>query len=154
MFRKEIGRFVALTVLIFAPGCIGPGSGEDFSAKLVGDYYLVRGSEHQIEIGIDGFVEENPPRIPAKIVECAVDRHFILAKRQGLKRRNPNDARDTFEVPDSEVFDYWILNTVERKTFGPMTISDFQAKARELGVTDGIVLRTVESYRDRAKRPH
>lgn len=144
-------QFAGLLGLLLLAGCdvptiaIGPGHA-DFSAKLAGGYFIHRTSGHQIMISPQGWSDETPV-IPTKVVECAVERHLILAKRQGLKRRSPNNPNDTYEEPDPTVFDYWILDTAAPKVFGPMSLDEFNAKRRELGVAETVGLRDVYSFR-------
>ena len=124
---------------------IGPGH-SDFSADLAGDYKLHRSSAHQVMISPDGWSSDTPI-IPTKVLECAVDRHLILAKRQGLKRRSPNNPNDTYEEPDPTVIDYWILDTSTPQVFGPMSEDEFKRKRRELGVSEKIELKDINSFR-------
>jgi hypothetical protein len=140
--------FLALTDP-FAPG------GGDFHVKLTDEYYLARSSAYQIGIGADQWGHEPlKPQIPSMVIECAMDRHFILAKRQGLKRRSPGDPNDSFEIPAPGVFDYWILDTSVPQGFGPMNLSDFQAKRKELGVPDSVQLEKVTTFLPpRLRRP-
>ena len=137
---------VAAAVCFLAPffiprGAFGPGP-SDFSAKLVGDYFIFRTSAHEIIISPESWTE-GTPEIPTKVVEYAVHRHLILAKRQGLKRRDPNRS---YEEPDPAAFDYWILDTSAPKVFGPMSLDQFSAKRRELSVPESITLKDVNTH--------
>ncbi len=142
----SIGTIVTLLLAAWftAHTPFGPGI-EDFSVKLAGEYGLYRNSAHDISISPEVW-NSTTPVIPTKVIECAVDRHLILAKRQGLKQRNafPND---TYEEPAPGVFDYWILDTNVPKVFGPMTLSQFNSKRKELGVPESITLKDVYAYR-------
>ncbi len=90
---------------------------------------------------------DGTPLIPTKVIECAVDRHLILAKRQGMKRRSPNNPNDPMEEPDPKVFDYWILDTSVPKVFGPMNLDQFKIKRLEFSVPEKITLKDVYDYR-------
>ena len=71
----------------------------------------------------------------------------MIAKRQGLKRRSPNNPNDTYEEPDPLVFDYWILDTRTPKVYGPLTVEQFTAKITELNVPSSLRLKDVYSFR-------
>jgi hypothetical protein len=115
-------------------------------AKLVGDYYLVRdkpwldASASRMMISPDHRSGE-PPIVPTGVIECAVDRHVILAKRHRLKRRSPNDPKDTYEEPDPAIFDS------APKVLGPLTLDEFNARRRELAVLESVTLKGVGSFR-------
>jgi hypothetical protein len=130
-------------LLLFSRG-FGPGI-EDFSAKLAGEYWLNRNSAHEIFISPEVWSSATPV-IPSKVIECAVDGNLILVKRQGLRRRN-SGPNDTYEEPAPGVFDYWILDTQTPKVFGPMSLAQFNAKRRELGVPDTVALKDVYRFR-------
>jgi len=149
--RQIIGCLSASVAVLLVIGCdipmIAIGSGyADFSAKLVGNYSVYRTSAHQIMVTPESW-DNSTPVIPTKVIECAIDRHFVLAKRQGLKRRSPNNPNDTYEEPDPSVFDYWVLDTSAPRVFGPMTQHEFDAKRQELGVVATIALKDVYSFR-------
>ncbi|WP_397385040.1 DUF3997 domain-containing protein [Prosthecobacter sp.] len=144
---------LSMTALVLLFTCLGPraivGPGlQDFAATLVGRYTLNRTSAHQVYIALDGGLGDDVPKIPTKVLECAVHQSLILAKRQGLKRRSPNDPNDTYQETDPMVLDYWILDTSgQGKAFGPLTFEQFEAKRRELGIPDSVALKDVYSYR-------
>ena len=87
------------------------------------------------------------PTIPTKVIECDADKRFIIAKRQGLKRRSPNNPNDTYEEPDTRVVDYWILDTSAPKVFGPLTLNEFNDQRKVLAVPSSLVLKDVYSFR-------
>lgn len=118
----------------------------DFSAKIAGDYYIHRTSSHQIMIAPETW-NDSVPTIPTKVIECDTDKRFIVAKRQGLKRRNPNDQNDTYEEPDPKDTDYWILDTAVPKVFGPLTLNQFEDKRKALGVPSKLTLKDVYSFK-------
>jgi len=68
-----------------------------------------------------------------KVVEVAWDDRWILAKRQQLRMDN--------------VFDFWILDTKEKKLYGPINETSFAAKRKDLNVSAGLELKDVYSYK-------
>jgi len=124
---------------------IGPGQ-DDFSVKLAGDYSLDRTSAHEITIAPEVW-NDSIPTIPSKVIECATDGRFIIAKRQGLKRRNLN-PKDTYKEPDPGVFDYWILDTNDpASALGPLSKADFDAKRKGLKIADTLTMKDIYSFR-------
>lgn len=137
-----------LILICCVEGCDIPGPGAaDFSTNLAGDYFLQRSSAHEVHITPSSGWSPETPIIPTKVIECAVDRHFVLAKRQGLKRRSPNNPADTYEEPDPYVFDYWILDTNAPRVFGPLDIEQFNRMKHEFGISESTVLKDVYSFR-------
>lgn len=124
-----------------------PGPGQsDFSAHLAGDYFLIRTSGLHVQISPQSHGDDTPV-IPSLVVECATDGRFIIAKRNGLKRRSPNDPKDTFEDRDPEVVDFWILDTNQPHVDGPLTEAEFISLRRSLGISESMVLRNVYEFR-------
>ena len=140
---------MTVAVLLGFVGCepvgFGPGV-QDFVVRIAGDYSIQRTSAHQIQIAPDGW-NDSTPIIPTKVIECNTDGRFVIAKRQGLKRRSPNNPNDTYEEPDPLVFDYWILDTRTPKVYGPLTVEQFTAKITELNVPSSLRLKDVYSFR-------
>jgi hypothetical protein len=129
------------------PGFRFPGPGHsDFSAHLAGDYSIYRTSGLNVVISPQGY-GPGTPVIPNLVVECATDGRFIIAKRNGMKRRSPNDPKDTFEDRDPEVVDFWILDTQQPHVDGPLTEAEFMKLRRSLGISESVVLRDVYEYR-------
>lgn len=126
----------------------GPGL-SDFSAHLAGDYSIHRNNALDIAISPNSY-DTSTPVIPSLVVECATDGRFIIAKRNGLKRRSPNDPKDTFEDRDPDVVDYWILDSKQPHVDGPLTEEDFIRLRRSLGIDESIVLRNVYTFRPAA----
>ena len=125
----------------------GPGSA-DFGAELIGDYELWRSSSLHVTITPKGIVSQSSPMVPPKVLECGFDDRFILAKRQGVKRRNPDDPQDTFEIPDESVVDYWIIDTKKPpKAYGPLSEAEFASRRLKLGVSSSISLKSIDAYR-------
>ena len=149
--KRKILITLAIAVFTVVVGCFyfatNFGAGAlDSSAKIAGDYYIHRTSSHQIMIAPETW-NDSVPTIPTKVIECATDKRFIIAKRQGLKRRNPSDPNDTYEEPDPKVTDYWILDTAVPKVFGPFTLNQFEDKRKTLGVPSKLTLKDVYSFK-------
>ncbi len=137
--------FMAAAVIILAlVQGVGPGV-QDFVAHIAGDYSILRSSAHQIQIASNSRIDSTPI-IPTKVIECDTDGRFVIAKRQGLKRRSPNNPDDTYEEPDPQVFDYWILDTRTPRVYGPLTFEQFTAKKKELALSPSLRLKDVYSF--------
>lgn len=119
----------------------------DFSADLVGGYAIHRTSGHQVQISPGAYEPTKTPIIPTKVLMCITYERLILAKRQGLKRRSPNDPNDLYEEPDPDVIDYWILDTSVPQVFGPMSLEQFKAKRLVLRVPESAKLKDVDEFR-------
>lgn len=127
----------------------GPGV-YDFSYKVAGNYVLERTSAHQVfVVPQDGWSNETPI-IPTKVVEIAWNHQFVIAKQQGLKRCYPDNPENTYEMPDENVFNYWILDTKQPKAYGPLDKQRFETMRKSLFVPDELVLKSVDSYRKMA----
>ena len=124
---------------------IGPGV-SDFSAELCGDYSIFRSSAHQIVI-LHRSYQYAAPIIPTKVVEVGHDNRFVIAKRNALERRSPDNPNDTYMQPTHDIFDYWILDTRIPKVYGPLTQEEFTQKRQELDVPDNVVMKDVYEYR-------
>jgi Protein of unknown function (DUF3997) len=112
---------------------LGPG-GQDFTKNLTGKYQLYRMSSHNIFIAPNGGWRGDDAIIPEKVLRLNEVDDFIIAERQGLKRRSPKDSLDTYMIPDSTVLDYWILNTRNNTVFKSLT------KQRLITILDSLKL--------------
>ena len=129
------------------PGFRFPAPGHsDFSAHIAGDYSIYRTNGLNVVISPQGY-GPGTPVIPNLVVECATDGRFIIAKRNGMKRRSPNDPKDTSEDRDPEVVDFWILDTQQSHVDGPLDEAEFTKLRRSLGISESVVLRDVYEYR-------
>lgn len=124
----------------------GPGT-SDFHAPACGGYSIWRTSAHQISVVPDDGWTASTPIIPTKVIECDFDDRFVIAKRQGLKRRSPGDPNDTYEEPDPSVFDFWILDTSAPKVFGPLSEAEFNRMRTELRVPTKLRLKDVYEFK-------
>ena len=143
-------KFYALLIIVFLSlallGCAGAG---DYNIDLHGGYSLIRSSAHMVTINkrINDSSWDSPI-IPAKVVQIATNDKYILAKQVGLKRRNPNNSSDTYEIPDETKVNYWIFQIKDGKTYGPLALDDFNKKKKEMSITSDLVLTDIESYKN------
>ncbi len=137
MIAAGVCGLFALAVFSIATVGIGPGL-TDFEAK-VGDAYLLRQtSAQQVDlVPISGWQEESET-IPPKVLACGVDARFLIAKQQKLDAKG-NQIRNNYQ--------YWIVDALKKKRYGPFTEQVFAAKRKELGVPDSIEFRSANSYR-------
>jgi hypothetical protein len=138
---------IIIAVCALGLGCdrgYGVG-GADFSARLSGSYYLSRTSTDEVMISPETW-NYSIPTIPAKVVECAVDGRFILAKRQAFKTTG-SDAEDIRKLSEPGAFDYWILDVREPRVFGPLQETAFARHRQQLGISDSIVMRDIYEFR-------
>ena len=137
---------IALLLIILAlSGCVpmvSPGHA-DFSAPLTGGYYIFRSSAHQITISPPKF---GMPEIPAKVVECNYTSQFIIARQQELKRRDPNNPKDSYMEPDPDGFYYWILDVKTPMAHGPLTFDEFTTMRKSLGIPEDLILKDVYEF--------
>lgn len=133
------------SIMVFLSGCFGPGM-EDFSYTVGSGYMLVRTSSHQISVvPIDGN-DGTKPEIKAKVVQIAWDERYVIAKQLGLKKAYPDNPNNSYEVPDENVVQYFILDTIDLKLYGGFDFDEFQQQEKELGITEKMVLKDVNSY--------
>jgi hypothetical protein len=145
VMKKHI-PFFSILLLVNCGG--SPFSGnDDFSAKLAGDYYIHRTSPNQINISPNSYDPTDTPIIPPKVVECDFNSRFIIARQQELQRRNPNKTNDHFMVPAPGKFHYWILDVNAPKAYGPLTLQEFTAQRKSLGVPESLSLKDVYSFK-------
>lgn len=143
-------KIIKLLLILAIPltstfSCFGPGV-QDFSTELTGNYSIFRTSAHNIMITPnDGFNDEIAI-IPSKVLRVNVFKNFIVAERQGLKRRSPNDNSDTYKIPDEKIKDYWILNTDENFVIGNLKFDSFKKKLDSLNIPSDIMLIDVNEY--------
>lgn len=122
-----------------------PGS-QDFSKNLVNDYMLLRSSNHNVSIMPKSPYKSNTPIIPTKVLELNVYKDYVLAYRQGLKRRSSNNQNDLYMIPNPNEFDYWILDTKSPVIFKKMDELDFKRIKDSLKIPQSIKLINVYEY--------
>ena len=126
----------------------------DFTAKLCGGYILARTSAHSVTIVPEKGWNDKTPIIFPKVIEVGHDKRFIVAKRNVMKQRNPDQTITSYDritnygmELDPGVFDYWILDTAAPIAYGPLTWEEYTDKRSELGIPDSVVLKDVYEYR-------
>lgn len=155
--RKLLIFFLGIALLILITGfarssqtaffSFGLGSGvQDFTKDLTGGYNLYRNSAHEVFIAPDDGWNDEIAIIPSKVLKVNTYKEFIIAERQGLKRRNPNDSLDGYEIPDEKVKDYWILNTDKNYVLKKLELNDFKKKMESLRIPSKTELIDVYEY--------
>ena len=125
--------------------CFGPGV-RDFSTELTANYSIFRSSAHEIMITPNDGWNDKIAIIPSKVLRVNVYKNFIIAERQGLKRRSPNDKSDTYKIPDENTKDYWILDTSKNFVIGNLKFNSFKKKLDSLKIPSNIELIDVNEY--------
>ena len=136
---------VPIILIIATSSCFGPGI-QDYSTELTGNYFIFRTSAHNIIVAPNDGWNDKIAIIPSKVLKVNVYDNFIVAERQGLKRRSPNDSLDSYEIPDEKVIDYWILNTSKNYVIGNLEFATFQKKLDSLHIPLDIELVKVYEY--------
>lgn len=134
---------VLFCISLMLVGCIGPGI-SDYAYDVGTDYELVRSSAHQISIRPQDGNNVTWPKIEPKVVEIAWNERYVAAKQLGLKRRSENDS---YMIPDESITNYWILDTIEHVLYGEYDLSAFNQKMEELGLSNTLILKDVNSFR-------
>lgn len=81
--------------------------------------------------------------------EVGFDEHFIITKK--YKERTDSLGMSTYQY-DKTITEYYIIpvdNTqrayeAQENCFGPLTLQEFEAKRKELGVSDQIAFEGIE----------
>ena len=118
-----------------------------YDIKLPNGYSLISSSAHNLTLNKQ--IDENnwgEAIIPAEIVEIAWDDNYILTKQLGLKRRNPNNIDDTYEIQDESKVSYWILEIESGTVYGPLKDNEFAEKKKELSISTDTVLKNLYDY--------
>lgn len=152
LMRKKMQLIKLILVVICSFILSGCAGASDYHIDLPGNYSLISTSDYQVTINEKNEIEgswKSSPVIPAKIVEMAYDENYVLVKQLGLKRRNPNDSSDTYEIPDETKINYWILDTALGIARGPVSENEFYEKKIEFSISDEIQLKSVSSYKDK-----
>lgn len=130
--------FGFLICTIASSGCAGLG---DFEFDVCGGYRVFRSDANSVLVipKVGGRTEGS--YIPSKVVEVAWDERFVIAKQLGY-----TDFPGKGPMPDEAKAGYWILDTALKKAYGPYALDDFEQNKQALGVSSGIVLKSVQSY--------
>jgi len=144
---KQLSKLLLISILLLTTiiSCFGPGI-QDFSTDLTGNYSIYRTSSHNITVTPNDGWNDKIAIIPSKVLRVNVYKDFIVAERQGLKMRSPNDSLDGYQIPDENVKDYWILNTSKNYVLGNLKFTAFQKKLDSLNIPNNIKLIDVYEY--------
>lgn len=142
-FKGMIGVIIALSLY----GCAGMS---DYDISLPGGYSLVRSSAHKVTINkrIDKSSWEESI-IPAKVIGLGWNSDYVLAKQVGLKRRNPENSEDTYEIPDENKISYWILEVNDDKVYGPLDEKEFEELKKEFNISYMVTLKNPSEYNEK-----
>ena len=135
--------FIGIFVLLkfnFGPGV------QDFSKNLTGNYQVYRMSENNVFIAPKDVWSSEDAIIPEKVVRLNEYKNFIIAERQGLKRRSSEDSNDTYLIVDSNILDYWILDTKKKFVIEKLNKQQFEIKLDSLGIPGKTELINVYNY--------
>ena len=144
---RQLSKFILISALLLLTtiSCFGPGI-QDFSTELTGNYSIFRTSSLNITIAPNDGWNNKTAIIPSKVLRVNVYENFIVAERQGLKKRSPNDSLDSYEIPDEKVKDYWILNTSKKYVIRNLKLETFKRKLDSLKIPNDIKLIDVYEY--------
>ena len=144
MRKKGFFFLFIISISMLLAGCPGLA---DYSYDVAGNYELSRSSAHQVSvIPKDGWSDESEI-IPPKVVKIAWNEQFVIAEQQILQPRTPNDPTDSYEEPSNE-FAYWILDTTNRKSYGPFIDKEqLKAEMKRMNIPETMKLIDVESYK-------
>ncbi len=135
-----LGVLGAAFIILVSPGQY------DYSYDIVNNFELIRSSAHDITIiPKDRYSTENEI-IPTKVVEVAWNNRYVIAKQYGMKKAYPEEADNTYEIPDETVVNYWILDTENKERYGPFSYEEFSTKLQEFNLTN-LQLKPVTEYR-------
>jgi hypothetical protein len=123
----------------------GPGA-QDFAKSLEGGYKLYRMSENNVIIAPEVGWNKDAAFIPEKVIRLNESNEFVIAERQGLKRRSPNDSTDAYQILDPTVIDYWILDTHKKLVFKTLTKQQLITKLDSLKLPKDLKLIDIYKY--------
>lgn len=146
-------RVIGICIVIFIMICvivgayyfiitISPGK-FDYSYDVGnGSYTLHKNSAHNIEVSPkDGYYSETQI-IPEKVIEIAWNNQYVIAKQYEMKKKTIDS---TYEIPDETVINYWILDTENKKRYGPFSYEEFILKIQEYNIAN-LELKPVGFY--------
>ena len=142
---KKIFIFVEIFVMIFLlTGCLS-----DYDIELPNGYEINATSTNQVSINFHGTVLSDniiDDSIPTKVVQVGYDERYVIAKQYEMKKKYPNNPSNTYEIPDETKVCYWILDTIERKKYGPYNSKEqFDKKLNEFSIGN-LQLKELDSY--------
>ena len=136
---------IATIITTLLSSCFGPGT-QDYGYNVGTGYKLVRTSGHQISVIPENGNDGTKPEIKPKVVQIAWNEQFVMVKQFGLKRAYPDNPNNTYEVPDENQVQYFILDTIQLELYGGYDLNEFSEKRKLLGISDDIKLKDVNSY--------
>jgi hypothetical protein len=114
------------------------GAGQlDWSIDVGHGYHIFRPSAFKVSVSPNSITPKSH-RIPTHVIQWDFDSTFVIAKRIGVM---PTFEDTSISEPDSNIFDYWILNTSIPKVYGPLTLDEFMKLRENLGVSDSLSLK-------------
>lgn len=63
-----------------------------------------------------------------------------------MKKAYPDNPDNSYEVPDENAVQYFILDTVDLKLYGGFNFDEFQQQEKELGIAEKMTLKDVNRY--------
>lgn len=123
----------------------GPGV-QDFTKNLPNGYIVFRASSHQIKIVPEDGWNDKVPIIPTKVLKLNTYNEYVLAYRQGLKEKFPNNMSDSYMIPNPNEFDFWILDTKTPKVYNNLKKSEFDQIKKDLKIPELIKLIDVYKF--------
>jgi len=102
-------------------------------SELPGNYRVLRHSLHEVFVAQEIWSEAEP-RIPPKVVSLWSDSRYIVAKRQVLVRRSPQNPSDSYLVPGAIPLEIWIIDSVTRRCNEPITEEQLSLWAANTGL--------------------
>ncbi len=123
----------------------GPGV-HDFKKSLTGGYVLQRTSSHIIFVAPEDGWNSEIEIIPSKVIRINKYNEFIIAERQGLKKRSPNDCLDSYEIPNEKIQDYWILDTDKNYAYKNLSFNEFCKMKKLLKIPNNVQLVDIYEF--------
>lgn len=139
-----VAHIIGIIVIIIGIVCFGKfGSTTEGIYDLGNQYELAATSAHEVKIVPESGWTSDTQIIPAKVVELAWNKDYIIAKQLGLKREN--DYSD-YEIPDKKKVYYWILDVKEKKRHGPYSKKKFEKELKKYHL-EHLKMKNADKYR-------
>lgn len=120
---------------------------EDYNyyIKLPNDYRYECVSSGNCKVSLKRY--SNEAFLPEQIVELAWNDRYVVAKQYEMKLKYSENSDNTYEIPDKTKVYYWILDTVERKRYGPYSDEKQLEVMKNKFNIDNLQLKSVDSYK-------
>jgi hypothetical protein len=130
--KNLLSKAILVLLVVTLTGC---GAGMlDFSEEISNGYYYHSTSSVNRFIAPERWNDETS-MIPRRVVRYKDSGDWVSAKRDILLDQGER-------VPiSSGTFDYWLLNTLEPRVYGPYNHAEFTVKLEELGLPDSLLLK-------------